>query len=112
MHPVERLFYKLKKLEYYPKGIKAIKERIPGLAFFPGGAGLWITGKENCLPQMPVNQIMIVGQDFDSENGYKKSLIRGFESKNSPTWRNLISLLNELGIALENCFFYQCLYGD
>ena len=96
-------------VEPYPKGMIKPKPRIQGRAFFPGGAGLWITDKSKPWPPMPVNKIMILGQDFDCERGFDTSLKRG-EERNS-TWRNLIALLESVNIRLEDCFFTNAFMG-
>ena len=49
---------------------------------------------------------MILGQDFDCETNYKKSLGPGSESiTKDPTWRNLVAFLDELNAFPNICFF-------
>lgn len=54
---------------------------------------------------------MVLGHDFHSEHGYWKSYQHGAESKTMPTWRNLLKLLSEVGIAPERCFFTNLYMG-
>jgi hypothetical protein len=49
MHPVEALLREMHRVEPYPEGVRAMWDRIPGTAFFPGGAGLW--GAERVISQ-------------------------------------------------------------
>jgi uracil-DNA glycosylase len=55
--------------------------------------------------------VMILGQDFHSESGYRRSLAAGSESLSSPTWRNLLPVLKGAGIAPEQCFFTNAYMG-
>ena len=54
---------------------------------------------------------MILGHNFDSEEAYRKSFEQGRESTKNPTWRNLLRLLSEVGIAPELCFFTNLYMG-
>jgi hypothetical protein len=79
-HPVHRLFAELSTLAY-PSSMLAVPQLLPGTGFFPGGPGLWGITAENALPALPVGKVMIVGQDFDCEAGYQKSLAQGCENQ-------------------------------
>jgi uracil-DNA glycosylase len=113
LHPVEYLFDKLAKQvdPFCPKGVIPVQKRIPGKAFFPGGAGLWNATLNTQLPPMPTEKIMIVGQDFDSWNSYQNSLARGSEDIDGPTWGPLRQLLNRSDIRPEDCFFTNAYMG-
>lgn len=113
LHPVEVLFQRLSEVEPYPKKLRvvAIPERIRGTAFFPGGAGLWRPDPDTPLPEMPIGGVMILGQDFHSKRGYEASLAAGHERLSSPTWRQLLPLLDRAGIRPERCFFTNAYMG-
>src|SRR6476620_3465173 len=93
-NPVLELWRRHPPSAGYPAGVVRVPEPIPGLAFFPGGYGLWDTGPDRPLPDFPVGGVMVLGHDFHSEAGYRDSLARGRESPTQPTWRNLLALLN------------------
>ncbi|MBA4186707.1 MAG: hypothetical protein C0467_01690 [Planctomycetaceae bacterium] len=84
---------------------------IPGLAFFPGGYGLWDCSADKPLPPLPINGIMVLGHDFHSEDGYAKSFQLGGERETLPTWRNLLKLLRDVGIEPKQCFFTNLYMG-
>jgi uracil-DNA glycosylase len=111
MHPVEELWHQQHPVAGYPQGVIAVTEAIPGVAFFPGGFGLWRPDIGLPLPKFPIGQTMVLGHDFHSEAGYKKSLLQTRESEAQPTWRNLVTLLLRVGIALESCFFTNVYMG-
>jgi hypothetical protein len=110
MHPVRKLMSKLSQVEPYPVGVRRIPATIAGTAFFPGGSGLWNPTKSRRWPPMPIGGVMILGHDFDSEESYYRSLQIGDETT-GPTWRNLIALLDEVGIPLDVCFFTNAYMG-
>ena len=95
----------------YPPGVLAVREPIPGIAFFPGGYGLWRPDVSRPLPPFPVGGVMVLGHDFHSEVGYEESLARGRESESQPTWRQLIRLLCQVGIDPTRCFFTNVYLG-
>src|SRR4051812_48669133 len=73
--------------------------------FFPGGNGF-----EG--PHFPHGGVMIVGHNFDSYEGYLRSVNRGFEDPNMPTWSNLRSyFLPEAKLDQRNCFFTNVYLG-
>ena len=113
LHPVDLLFGRLSEVAPYPEalGVLPVPERIRGTAFFPGGSGLWGARPDTPLPAMPTGGVMILGQDFHSESGYRRSLAAGSESLSSPTWRNLLPVLTGAGIAPEQCFFTNAYMG-
>lgn len=107
MTDISKLEDKLKDLKY-PNLMTLIKEKIPGRAFFPGGTGLFNENDKS----LSGKDIMILGQDFDCETNYQKSLEAGEENiTKNPTWRNLLSFLEELGISTDRCFFTNAIPG-
>ncbi len=111
-HPVEHLFAQLDHVvEPYPLGVVRPWGRIGGIAFFPGGSGLWGTVPHQSLPPMPIGGIMVLGHNFDCETGFAKSLRRDSENLNGPTWRTIRRVLLQAGVALEQCFFTNAYMG-
>lgn len=110
-HPVERLRQQHAPTAGYPPGVLPVPEAISGLAFFPGGHGLWGARADAPLPEFPAGGVMVLGHDFHSESGYRESLRLGGERTTLPTWRNLLSLLREVGIREERCFFTNLYMG-
>ena len=110
-HPVDALFRQLQKVSPYPEGVVPVPKRIAETAFFPGGAGLWGTQANQPLPPMPIGQVMILGHDFDTEAGFHESLYAQSENLKCPTWRNLLWLLDQVGIPAETCFFTNLYMG-
>jgi len=91
--------------------VLAVPTVIPGVAFFPGGYGLWRTNTQVPLPNFPVGGIMVLGHDFHSETGYRESLLRGRESATQPTWRALLKLFDRADVDLSTCFFTNVFMG-
>lgn len=111
MHPAERLWNRHHPPTPYPDGLIAVPAPIPGIAFFPGGFGLWRPDPQQPLPHFPVRGVMVLGHDFHSEAGYHASFARTRESATQPTWRNLLALLARAHIRLERCFFTNVYMG-
>lgn len=111
IHPVDRLFEKMKAVEPYPSGVVPLRGRIPGLAFFPGGYGLWGKGIHQDPPFFPVGGVMVIAHNFDCETGFNRSLEAKSERATSPTWGPLTKVLIEAGISLESCFFTNAYMG-
>ncbi len=111
MHSVEDLWQRHHPAAGYPPGVIAVPAPIPGVAFFPGGYGLWRPEIGEPLPRPPIGQIMVLGHDFHSESGYLESIVRTRESELQPTWRNLLDLFRRVGIAPERCFFTNVYMG-
>lgn len=119
MHPVEQLFSEMSIVAPYPDGVIGVPDRIPGIAFFPGGAGLWGAKPDAPLPEMPVGGIMVLGHDFHSESGFRASLAQRTEFpdsprsgyRTSPTWTKLLKLFDEAGVSRERCFFTNAYMG-
>lgn len=111
MHPIDYLFSKLPSVEPYPAGVCAVNGHVAGIGFFPGGDGLWKEAMASIRLPMPVGEIMILGHNFDSEAGFRKSVERGSESLQAPTWRNLLNLLQTARIQPHSCFFTNVYMG-
>ena len=110
-HPLRTLWDQHHARQRYPRGVIAVPEPIPGLGFFPGGYGLFAAKKGQRLPKLPEGGVMVLGHDFHSEEGYKRSLRDGAEPDSSPTWRNLLDLLRKAGIKESDCFFTNLYMG-
>ena len=94
----------------FPDHVKDVRKPIERTAFFPGGLGLWLEADGAC-GEFPVGQIMVVGQDFNTESAYERALERGTEVDISVTWRKLRELLRESGISPNRCFFTNVYMG-
>jgi hypothetical protein len=110
-HPAVRLWSEHHPEHGYPDGVVPVPERIPGLAFFPGGLGLWGAKPDAELPPMPIGGVMVLGHDFHSRAGYDESYRLGGERLTLPTWRNLLAVLDEAAIPRESCFFTNLYMG-
>src|SRR5229473_1703409 len=102
-HPTT-LFDALQQVCPYPKGMMEVPVQIEGRAFFPGGRGFWKQRGEDPQSGLPKHPVMILGQDFDTVEGYEESQKRGKESLVG-TWSNLLKLLSQVPIAKTECFF-------
>ena len=110
-HPVDWLVRQAERVAPYPAGTTAVPARIPGTAFFPGGSGLVKSGPDAPLPRFPVGGVMVIGQDFDTVDGYRRSCAEGAERLTSPTWRGLIELFGHAGVSVSDCFFTNAFAG-
>jgi hypothetical protein len=129
MHPIDDLFATMAQVAPYPRGVVEAPERIPGISFFPGGPGLWGVKADLPLPAMPVGGIMVLGHNYDSEAGFKRTSERGTEVKEvsthsaneaasrpeykpcNPTWSGLWELLPSVPLPWEHCFFTNAYMG-
>jgi hypothetical protein len=111
MNPAEALWHRHHPATGYPSGVLPVPKPIPGIAFFPGGYGLWRPEPADSLPPFPVGGTMILGHDFHSYSGYETSLGNGREAATQPTWRNLLALLRRVEIEPERCFFTNVFLG-
>ena len=95
-HPIEYLFNEQKKLPYCRYGVKPVPKMLAGTAFFPGGSGLWLGHSGSWYtpsdrPDMPEGKVMVLGHNFDSENGYKETKSLEVQHElDSHTWQNLL----------------------
>ena len=110
-HPIEELWSRHAPARGYPAGVVRVPRPIPGIAFFPGGFGLWRPDVAAPLPPVPFGGTMVLGHDFHSEVGYRASLERGCESPTQPTWRVLLKLFQGVGIDPIECFFTNVYMG-
>jgi hypothetical protein len=120
---VDHLYKHLNIVEPYPSGILRIPDAgagrpfLPGIAFFPGGTGLWMKDLVSQPSVFPVGGVMIIGQDFDSETAYHntRNLMQQGpcdpRKRNPATWGRLITFLEEIGITPEACFFTNFFMG-
>jgi hypothetical protein len=95
----------------YPPQVIKVPARIAGTAFFPGGSGLFIERRERETAEFPFGGVMVLGHNFDSENGFRQSLLRGQEKLDGGTWRSLIAILTAAQIPVEQCFFTNAFMG-
>jgi hypothetical protein len=103
---VRYLLERLTDVEPYPKGVRRIAERLPGIAFFPGGTGLL-----NGVP-FPKAKVMVLGHNQNSEVKFEKDLTDGrHPCQRSSTWRALLPFLKNSGIRPEDCFFTNFFMG-
>ncbi len=109
-HPVRELFFELHSVAPYPTGVVEVREQILGTGFFPGGTGIWCEGADD-VPQLPVGGVMVLGHNFDKVSAYEKSLRNCTENLNSPTWGNLLPVLERAGVRKEECFFTNVYMG-
>jgi uracil-DNA glycosylase len=106
----ERLWREMRSaVSPFPEGIADVREAIRGTAFFPGGLGLWLP--EDGFGELRTGQIMIVGQDFNSEKVYEQARLAGTEVDSSKTSKVLRRLLPASGISLSQCFFTNLYMG-
>ena len=107
MTDIEKLKEQLNKLSSYPERMKKINLEIKGRAFFPGGKGTFANDEI-----ISNKEIMILGQDFDTQKKYEVAKANGGEdvTKNK-TWKNLLSFLEQTKIQPENCFFTNAIMG-
>lgn len=106
MTDTETLFAHARQL-HYPDTMQMIAGEISGLAFFPGGRGTY-----NNDETLRDKDIMLLGQDFDTEENFEKARAAGQEDKKkNATWRNLLALLKETNVDPRNCFFTNAIMG-
>lgn len=97
--------------DVYPAGVvQAIRPRIKGRSFFPGGCGL-AHGHDHPYPHRP---IMLVGQDFGTRTYWESltpdDLLRG-EPDSSGTWKQIAEWEKRGLVQSQRCFFTNVLCG-
>ncbi len=110
-HRLEALWHRIADVAPYPPGVMPVPQPIPGTAFFPGGYGLWRPDPSKPLPPLPDGGILVLGQDFQSESGYRAALARGSEIPGVQTWATLTKLLSEARLNPSSCFFTNVYMG-
>lgn len=104
---LSKLLYKnIDVVKPYPNMVKPVDEMIDITAFFPGGKGLWFEEYSELFPN-----ILVLGQDFSTVDGYNKMLRNELTDLECSTWRNLIILFREVNIDLRECFYSNVFMG-
>ena len=103
---IKALFNEMQKLDFFHSNGMETIPKMKGPGFFPGCIG---TIDDNV--DIKDVDVMVLGQDFDTLANYKKiHEIEGEITKNK-TWQNLKTLLGELKIDFDNCFFTNAYMG-
>ena len=101
------LFNSMNIVEPYPDSVAPVKCMVATeTAFFPGGKGLWLDDNSMFLPD-----ILVLGQDFSTEEWYDEMFNGKEKDLDSPTWINMISLFKQAKIDLNRCFFSNVFMG-
>ena len=100
------LFNQINLVEPYPDKVVRVNEMLDVTAFFPGGKGLWLEDSTNVSPD-----VLVLGHDFSTINYYNKMLENGQSEINSPTWRSMRKLFNDVNLDLNRCFFSNVYMG-
>ena len=110
IHPAELLWREMNSvIGPYPDKVVAVHRLIPGTAFFPGGLGLWMP--DEIPPEIPTEQVLIVGQDFNSLAVHERAFESRSEVGTSITWKNLLKILDSSNLAPDRCFFTNFYMG-
>ncbi|GEM_PF-555208 len=111
-HQVNELFQGLLQIGPYGEGMVAVPSRLPGLAFFPGGDGLWKERRSSSRSELPVGKIMVIGNNFQCTSNFALLEKVGEEDPwQDPTWRNLLELFEEVAINKSDCFYTNAFMG-
>ena len=102
----KRLFNLINRVEPYPNDVEPVDKMLDGIAFFPGGKGLWCKEKCTIFPK-----ILVLGQDFSTVDYFNKIKVKLKSDLDSPTWKNLLELFKFAGINPCNCFFSNVFMG-
>lgn len=115
MHPARKLWRDHLSVgrspHSWPAGVAEVPEPIVGTAFFPGGYGLWRPNTQESLPPLPIGGVLVLGQDFDTIEGYRISHARGTEYPHVATWSRLKVFLDDVEVMTEECFFTNVFLG-
>jgi hypothetical protein len=95
----------------FPKHVLPIPACIGGTAFFPGGRGVYLEGRDPASVNFPVGGVMVLGHNFDSEAAFWVSFQEGGRSKSNKTWSQLLRLLKACSVPVEKCFFTNAFMG-
>lgn len=91
---------------YYPPDTTDVKKRTEKTAFFPVGNGTYNQSESDSEID-----ILVLGQDFGTDE-YTRSITDGnSEDATGPTWSNMIALFNHAGITPGRCFFSNVFMG-
>ena len=102
--------YEAVPLEDYPDTVPSFL--VAGTAFFPGGCGLYLEDRDpNETVCFPMDDIMILGHNYDCETGFRNALKNGKDILTARTWQRLPPMLIEAGILTDNCFFTNAFMG-
>lgn len=110
-HPVLAFYRELSRLDRYPAGVVRVRRHVRGIAFFPGGPGLWEASSRLPFPPFPRGGTMIIGHNYDCETSHARSLARGKGNLTGPSWRGLVRELTGAGVSLGACFFTNLYVG-
>lgn len=113
-HPVHVLYAAVDSFDQYPPGVIRIWQHPQGTGFFPGNPGLWNVRRDQPLPPWPLDGVMIVGHNYDSEEGFRRTVSRTKPLAIEQAWpafRWLRLLLEGASIKLEDCFFTNFFVG-
>ena len=103
----EKMWHEYIRFEFtYPDNkILPISKKVDGTAFFPGGEGIWENSNEEI-------DVLVLGQDFGTKAYYDKILAdETVKDTDCPTWINMLTLFNKVGIKTERCFFSNVFMG-
>lgn len=107
---VDSLVASMPPEDVFPTGVmRPLLPFVRGVAFFPGGSGLF-GGAEQPIAPRP---IMVVGQDFGTTEYVDEMRASGATSEDmGSTWNGLLDLfLGPSGIDPRDCFFTNTLMG-
>lgn len=102
----EYLFTKANEMIHYPDQLTKTDKMVISTAFFPVGYGLWDEPEYKETPD-----ILILGQDFGTEQQYLDILSNRKSDLQTPTWKSLQKILDSSEIPLKRCFFSNALMG-
>jgi len=108
----EYLFVELPK--FYtdlPDQIVHVPKMVETTAFFPGGRGLWLKENDVSTPVSTPLDVMVLGQDFSTEDQHKSILAGETQDMDTPTWKNFRKIAKEVGLDLNRCFFSNVMMG-
>ena len=104
-------------VEHAPIGVEPVPEkRLAGMAFFPGGDGVYRAEGAAERPAFPCGKVMVVGRDFDTRANFDLAVegeARGTSMGESRdvTWKTLLAVLESAHIPPASCFFTNAFMG-